>query len=323
MNNGILVSIIIPVYGTENYLSQCIDSVLCQTYPSIEIILVDDQSPDSCPQICDAYAKKDSRVIVIHQDNMGVSGARNTGLTCANGDFIMFIDSDDELEPNCVEQMISDRVKYNADIVSLKKAGVDRNGKILAPDADGKCSVYRGEEPLLLSLDGDVNTNSVCAKLFRKDFIDGVFFIQGKNINEDGFFLFQCFLRKPVLVQHNISVYRYYYRENSNSRAVFSEKYLAMLYFCDQKKAIIAEHYPQYQHRADNMEVRTNLLFLDLLCRTTDKRYQSLQKSCIKTVRRLYHWFRPINKHQKLLAEIVRFGMYPIYKKSVRIKYFR
>ena len=108
MDSNTLVSIIIPVYGTEQYLPQCIESVCAQTYSHIQIILVDDQSPDACPEICDRYAGMDSRILVVHQNNTGVSGARNTGIRHALGDYVMFVDSDDELSPKAVEVLLRD-----------------------------------------------------------------------------------------------------------------------------------------------------------------------------------------------------------------------
>ena len=88
-------SVIIPIYKVEQYLRQCVDSVLAQTYTDVEIILVDDGSPDSCPAICDEYAKKDSRIKVIHKPNGGLSDARNAGLDMAQGEYVLFLDSDD------------------------------------------------------------------------------------------------------------------------------------------------------------------------------------------------------------------------------------
>ena len=90
-----LISVIVPVYGVEAYLNQCIDSILAQTHKNLEIILVDDGSPDRCPTICDEYARKDSRVRVIHKKNGGLSDARNAGLEIATGEYIGFVDSDD------------------------------------------------------------------------------------------------------------------------------------------------------------------------------------------------------------------------------------
>lgn len=97
------ISVVIPVYKVENTLSRCIDSVLWQTYTDYEIVLVNDGSPDRCGEICDTYASKNSCVTVIHQENGGLSAARNTGLERASGEYVMFLDSDDYLEPNCLE----------------------------------------------------------------------------------------------------------------------------------------------------------------------------------------------------------------------------
>lgn len=101
-----MVSIIIPVYKVEKYLSKCIESILKQTYFDLELILVDDGSPDKCPEICDTYASKDERVVVIHQKNAGVSAARNAGLEKAKGEYIGFVDPDDWIAPEMYEKMI-------------------------------------------------------------------------------------------------------------------------------------------------------------------------------------------------------------------------
>ena len=176
LSNEALVSIIIPIYGTEQFLPKCIDSVLAQTYSQLEIILVDDESPDACPKICDSYMEKDDRIVVIHEENKGVSGARNTGLKRAKGDYIMFVDSDDELYPDAVKIMIEDTEKHDADIVSALKEIVHADGRTHSDINDDKVKVYHGDEALILSLDGDRNTNSACAKLFNRSFIDGLFF---------------------------------------------------------------------------------------------------------------------------------------------------
>lgn len=318
-----LVSIIVPIYGTEAYLTACIESICKQTYKNIQIILVDDQSPDNCPVICDNYAKKDSRITVIHQKNKGVSGARNTGLAHAVGDYVMFVDSDDELYPNAVEILLEDARKYSADVVSALKATVDQNGNASVSGEDLRISVYREDEALLLSLNGDKNTNSACAKLFKASIIQDCCFKEGMNIHEDGFFVFQCYMRKPVLVQHNVSVYRYNYVENSGSKQVFSDKYFSILYFCDQKKELVEQHCPQYVYQAYNMQVRAHLQFLEVLCRTNDKKYKDAHKDSVRTVKRLRRYHKPINDHHKKLAWIVANGFYPLYKKAIRFKYYR
>lgn len=323
MNHNPLISIIVPVYGTEAYLPACIDSICNQSYQNLQIILVDDQSPDRCPEICDSYAQKDPRIQVIHQENKGVSGARNTGLQHVTGEYILFVDSDDELFHNAVEILLRDAQGYSADIVSATKRIAGDKESVRAAGEDGRITQSQDEDSLLLSLGGDRNTNSACAKLFKTALIRDMRFVEGMNINEDGFFMFQCYLKKPVLVQHNIAVYQYNTRPGSASRSAFSEKYLSMLYFCERKKELIAKHCPQYTEQAHNMEVRTNLQLLDVLCRTVDRKYKPLEKQCVQTVRSLYRYHKPINDHHKLLARVVKYGFYPLYKWAVRMKYYR
>lgn len=107
-----VVSVIIPVYKVEDYLDKCVESVVNQSVNGLEIILVDDGSPDRCPEICDFWAKKDSRVIVIHQDNMGLSAARNAGIRVARGEWLYFLDSDDWINVDCLELMMKCVLNY-------------------------------------------------------------------------------------------------------------------------------------------------------------------------------------------------------------------
>ena len=112
-----LVSMIIPVYGVEAYLGECLETVLNQTYKNLEIILIDDESPDRCPEICDQYAQKDERIKVIHQKNGGAANARNHGLDMATGEYICFIDSDDKIENNYVEKLLGAIKENKAEVV--------------------------------------------------------------------------------------------------------------------------------------------------------------------------------------------------------------
>ena len=100
-----LISVIVPVYKVEKYLNKCVQSIIQQTYTNLEIILVDDGSPDNCPQMCDEWAKKDSRIVVIHKKNGGLSDARNAGIAVAKGKYIGFVDSDDYIESTMYEDL--------------------------------------------------------------------------------------------------------------------------------------------------------------------------------------------------------------------------
>lgn len=117
MQNESLVSVIVPIYKVEQYIRQCVESIIKQTYHKLEIILVDDGSPDNCGTICDGYAKKDERIQVIHQKNGGLSAARNAGLDIAKGDYIFFVDSDDWISNDTIQKMLAKYEETNADLV--------------------------------------------------------------------------------------------------------------------------------------------------------------------------------------------------------------
>ena len=142
--NDSLISIIVPVYNVEQYLSRCVDSLVNQTYHNIEIILVDDGSPDRSGEICDEYAKKDKRVKVIHQSNGGLSDARNTALDIAKGDYLMFVDSDDWIEPTMYEEMLSFMEKEQLDLVECGINLVTNNisNKYCCSSWSIRCSSY-------------------------------------------------------------------------------------------------------------------------------------------------------------------------------------
>ena len=111
-----LISVIVPVYKVENFLDRCVESIVGQTYENLEIILVDDGSPDNCPAMCDKWAEKDGRIKVIHKENGGVSSARNAALDIVSGDYICFVDSDDWIDPGMYEFLYKNSQKYDADI---------------------------------------------------------------------------------------------------------------------------------------------------------------------------------------------------------------
>lgn len=117
MINHVLVSVVIPIYKTEKYLERCVNSILSQTYKNLEIILIDDGSPDNCPVICDKIAETDSRVKVMHKVNQGLGMARNSGIEIATGKYICFFDSDDFIEKNAIELLVAAAEQYNAEIV--------------------------------------------------------------------------------------------------------------------------------------------------------------------------------------------------------------
>ena len=137
MNNNDLVSVIVPVYKVEKFLRDCIDSIINQTYRNLEILLVDDGSPDNCGAICDEYARKDSRITVFHKENGGLSDARNYALDRCNGDYITFVDSDDVIRNDFIATLLGLIKESDSDVVSSSVLKIAENTQFTQVDEGG------------------------------------------------------------------------------------------------------------------------------------------------------------------------------------------
>lgn len=180
-----LISLIIPVYKVEKYLEKCIQSVINQTYENLQIILVDDGSPDNCGKICDEYAKKDHRIEVIHKSNGGLSDARNKGLEIAKGEYIGFVDSDDYIEADMYEVLYNLLKQYNAD-VSICNFYTVSQGKISIKNADNGINEYNRIE-ILKEILLDKNVQSYAwNKLYKKELFDEIKYPIGKKYEDIG-----------------------------------------------------------------------------------------------------------------------------------------
>ena len=180
-----LISIIIPVYKVEKYLEKCIQSVINQTYENLQIILVDDGSPDNCGKICDEYAQKDHRIEVIHKSNGGLSDARNKGLEIAKGEYIGFVDSDDYIEADMYEVLYNLLKQYNAD-VSICNFYTVSQGKISIKNADNGINEYNRIEILKeVLLDNNIQSYA-WNKLYKKELFDEIKYPIGKKYEDIG-----------------------------------------------------------------------------------------------------------------------------------------
>lgn len=213
MENSPLISVIVPVYNVAEYLPECLDSIINQTYTNLEIILVDDGSTDECPKICDEYAEKDGRIRVIHKKNGGLSDARNAGLDICTGEWVGFVDSDDTIHKDMYKILYGNAVKHNAGI------SMCRNDFIVA----GKyVSVKRSEDTNVIKGKSNIINNvfcitkslsmSVCIKLFKNN--RKIHFPVGKT-SEDTIAFFNCIKEDDILVITDISLYYYRQREDS------------------------------------------------------------------------------------------------------------
>lgn len=211
MLNG-KVSVIIPIYQVEKYLERCIKSVINQSYKNIEIILIDDGSTDHCPTICDEYAQKDSRIIVIHKQNGGLSSARNSGLLACNGDYVSFIDSDDYIDEHMIEIMVKKIEITNSDIVCCGFYFEMDNGYI---SKSFMPSLILNKSDAIDALIENTYLNHYSwNKLYKKKVFKNVYFPEGK-LFEDIRTTYKLFLNADKVCLIDEYLYHYQIRKNS------------------------------------------------------------------------------------------------------------
>ncbi len=203
-----LISVIIPIYKVEKYLPKCVESVLAQTYKNIEIILVDDGSPDNCPQICDDYAKKYSNVKVIHKQNGGLSSARNSGIEAAKGEFLVFIDSDDYVANDMLEKLYFALVNNDADLSMCNVVRVDTDGNIVGSNHILKNTVMNKSQAFDTLTTGIADYVVAWNKLYKRVIFNTLRYPEGR-IHEDEFVIHKVFGECEKVVV--ISDVGYYY----------------------------------------------------------------------------------------------------------------
>lgn len=218
-----LISIIIPVYNVEQYLCKCLDSIINQTYIKLQIIIINDGSTDNSLEICKRYADRDSRITLINQDNKGLSGARNTGLRVATGDYIFFTDSDDWLSLQAIEELVSLAKKYNADCVAgnYLKSGNDREYRT----RNKAITIKQYTSGKFVDLMTKPNGQFCFAwgRLIKKDFKEYLYFPEGYTF-EDLQTMPQAISKMKKIIYTNEIIYFYRVRQGSISNSFFSLK---------------------------------------------------------------------------------------------------
>lgn len=207
-----LISILVPVYNVENYLPRCLESIIGQTYQNLEIVLVDDGSTDKSGEICDAYAKKDSRIRVIHQENKGLSMARNAALEVVTGDYILFVDSDDWIEQDMVEYLYQKIKDTGAEIAVCGYVNIDE--KNIKTNMNYEEQVLSGEQMLVELCRDDKIKNYACGQLIQRDLLKGIQFPQGRNF-EDISTTYRWVEKTDKVVFGKEAKYNYYRRGDS------------------------------------------------------------------------------------------------------------
>ena len=224
------ITIIVPVYNAEEYLDRCMNSILDQEFPSFEVILVDDGSTDASPLICDRYSGTDPRFITVHQKNSGVSAARNAGLNLAQGEYVMFLDSDDALLPYALDEMMT---HSNDEDVVVGGYGVyveDIPKKEVKPKATMS---YRGSDYPRFFQDNILKNCEMLdcpwAKLFKRKVIGKTRFCEDLNYAEDKLFVFEILAKSSSIMTVSAAVYGYYLRAGSLGSDISSDTHLLKL----------------------------------------------------------------------------------------------
>ena len=244
-----MISVIIPVYNVEKYISQCLISVCGQTYVDLEIILVDDGSTDASGEICDEYARNDKRIHVIHQKNVGAAAAKNTGLQVASGRYLSFVDSDDFLEPDAYSHMLQIIEEQNADIVQCSYRDVFKDHTV----EHSLEKVTLNQIDFLALFTEDWTCALLWDKLYRRSLFDGVSFEIGHKI-DDEYFTYRGIMNAKKIVRDSRIVYNYRKRASSvmyspaSAQQIISDR---IDYLGKRRKNVIAS-FPQLRTVYDN-----------------------------------------------------------------------
>lgn len=238
-----LISVIVPIYNVEQYLCRCVECLTAQTYKNLEIILVDDGSPDNCPQFCEAYAKKDSRIKVIHKKNGGLSDARNAGMTIATGEYISFIDSDDYVSNDFIETLYNTLLSENSDIVECSVVKFYEDGHFDEYKDDLNITSYNTEESLSKLIAENPFKQHVWNKLYKTDLVSGVPYAVGK-LNEDEFWTYQIFGQAKKVTRFNKTMYYYFQRQSSIMGNTYNLRRLDALEGKADRQKYIEKYFP-------------------------------------------------------------------------------
>lgn len=312
--SGAKISVIIPAYNCEDFIERAINSVVCQTYRNYEIIVVNDGSKDKTGKIVGDMAAKNDKIKLINQDNHGVSCARNVGMSVATGEYIVFLDSDDKLEPVALELMGKNIIAYNADICVVN---------VLPGYTEGYTHIYTPEECIKLCIE---DNQLICAchdKIYKLQRLkeNGVIFPENAQAHEDSYFVFSCFYHGLNMAWVNNKVY-FYNSENihSLSRSGFSLKRFSIIELAEKKRDLINSKYPQYTSIADNVLIKANMAFIGGF--DIPKEYKKEEKKCVRNICKYKKFFIPATKYDEKLFFIVTHHLYGICKFFIKNKRF-
>lgn len=309
------ISIIIPVYKVEKYLDKCVESVVNQTYKNLEIILVDDGSPDKCPQMCDEWAKKDKRIKVIHKENGGLSDARNKGLDMATGDYIMFLDSDDYVSMQICEKLLDLSLKNNADISMCGFAEFYEDEDLLVVDTNCNTMVLNRTQIINQIYKPTINLlMTAWAKLYKKEIFEDIRYPVGK-LHEDEFVIHQVIYKANTFAHTTEKLY-YYLKRRESITAVKKQKNITdVLEAFKNRYDFLNEKFPENKNR-------NNLFYIGMLRAVYATKFwatKELKIEILKTYKALYKQTKHVGLKNRLFYYFPHLTAF-VFKKIKRLK---
>ena len=251
-----LISVIVPVYKVEAYLDRCVESIVDQTYRNLEIILVDDGSPDNCGAMCDAWAAKDPRIKVIHKENGGLSDARNAGMAIAAGVYISFVDSDDWVDTSFTEVLYNLAIQTDAEIAEC--CFTKTTGSEVPKETTGEITVCTAEEAMDKHIRITMFKQVVWNKLYHRDVLCAMF--EKGKYHEDEFWTYQIIADCRKLAHIDRSLYYYFQRADSIMGEGYSIKRLDAVEAKLRRNAFVKEKFPNLSNMSD-ADVRFTLIY--------------------------------------------------------------
>lgn len=298
-----MVTILIPVYNTSKYLRQCLDSITAQTYQNLQVVLVDDGSTDDSLSICEEYAGKYSYIEVHHQANAGVAAARNKLLSYIAGDYVLFVDSDDWIEPQTVEYLVAEARYSQVDIVTC--SAIINDGPITVKEIQKE--EWSQERTVLEFLRHVIFNGSLWNKLIKAERIKGIQFAKEISYGEDALFIWQVLQRVQKVLITNRQLYHYRMNEDSISHQTFGPKKMTGHIVWEQINSVTEQLWPQYLEIA-----RAGLAISDMwllyFAAQNNYRYDSFIGAFQQTVRRYFKQMRNaqiIGKRKLIFAVII------------------
>ncbi|MBR2732371.1 MAG: glycosyltransferase [Clostridia bacterium] len=275
-----LISVIVPVYKVEPYLDACVASIVNQTYRNLEIILVDDGSPDRCPVMCDAWAAKDARIKVIHKENGGQGEARNFGILAATGQYIGFVDSDDLIAPQMYEALLAELIAKDADLIQCGMLKFYEFPLRAFPDTcAAACRMLTGEEAVKVLLTESDSITSTCPNVLLRAAIAKQTLFDLGMVNEDVMWIYRALHASRRVVLTDAQYYAYYQRAGSTMNSTYSSRNFDAIKAIRMRADAVKNDYPALAAYGERSYAGLCMYHYQWLCRLPDsEEYRAFRK---------------------------------------------